>query len=178
MAYTPRPGSTGDQVLQIIRARGPTAGSVLAAELDQSETGLANLLAWAMSKGGIKRHVHGDEWIYSEGDGVEAAAAPVAPAAPPVRGPATPPAKPAMPRADIPRSVRLLDEAFTQHEREQAARPPLPAADPDKPLRLCIWSDGRLEIHRGLDEFALDKAETLQLVHFLRCALGEEGAAA
>lgn len=71
MTYTPRPGSTGDRVLQHIRAHGPTPVSVLAAELDKSENELHSHLAWPMSRGGIKRKVVGDEWVYDEGDGQE-----------------------------------------------------------------------------------------------------------
>jgi hypothetical protein len=70
VTYTPRPGSTGDRVLQHIRAHGPTPVSVLAAELDKTENEIHSHLAWPMSRGGIKRKVVGDEWLYDEGDGV------------------------------------------------------------------------------------------------------------
>jgi hypothetical protein len=241
MSYQPRPGSTGDQVLQIIRARGPQRESILAAELGKSETELASLLAWPMSKGGITRRVEGDEWVYDEGNGFEVAAAPAHDAlaagadigrrsAAQVRGPATPPfptfnghtpqganrdasaeqshgatgsesptgrgtnGAPALGAAP----VSLTTKPGSQHVLKAEGASP-DATDRDAPahaspvggpmgagqaaaaapsMRCCIWSDGRLEIHRGLDEFALDKTETLQLVRFLRCALGEEGVAA
>jgi hypothetical protein len=80
MTYTPRPGSTGDLALQHLRAHGPTSASVLAAELDHTENELHSLLAWPMSKGGIKRKVVGDEWVYDVGDGDEIDASQAGPA--------------------------------------------------------------------------------------------------
>jgi hypothetical protein len=179
MPYNPRPGSVAYLAIEHLRNNGPTGEIALAAAIDKETHELLSNLSWAMKVGGIRREVQGDEWLYSLGDGAPKGTSAAAPAAPAIdeiptflpvkRGngaahDAIPPAGDARPiqgREAAPAPIhdrRVTGEQL--HADERSA--PAPTA-----LRIALWSDGTLEMHRGAERMTLQADETRALVAYL-----------
>lgn len=163
MTYITQPGTIPHRVIKHLKSLAP--GTELSSVEISDKLGLQNKgmtanLATALRHGALKsRRLDGIKFtLWSLGDG--SALAPVgdrdADDAEPLNP--TPPAPPGL----VPNSIFALGR-FIKPEPELAK-----SASADAGMRIALWSDGTLEIHRsGGRPVVFEADETAQLVHYL-----------
>lgn len=152
--YIPQPGTIPARALAYFQAQPPghtLSSAVLADELDVNRNGMKAVLAHALLGGALKCEKREGLNFYSLGDGQR------------------------LPR-DIDDEELVTPSVVAAMARkarrkvDRPARSAVVSADKpkeDRPLRVALWSDGRLLIERGQQQMELSPDETRQLVAYL-----------